>query len=172
MAEKIPFTGGDYRRYNDKKYLHHYDLPNGEDLVVTIERIDTELLENKKKNTQETRLVLYFAEDVKPLALNREINPKSISKALNSTDTLDWIGGKIALYVGNESRADDGKAVRIRDTAPKVKTAICENCGCVIEPHEADGKTYSVNKIVARSKARFGETLCWDCSIARMGGAE
>ena len=168
MADKIPYTGGDYRKYNDKKYLHHYDLPEGEDLVVTISKVDTELLENKMKNTQETKLVLYFEEDVKPLALNKKINPKSISQALGTPITENWVGGRIALYVGNESRAEDGKAVRIRDYTPQLTQAICENCGSVIERHG----NYSVNKIVTMSLSKYGQALCWDCAMAKKGGAE
>lgn len=159
------WDGGDYRKYADKKYLHHYDLPEGEDLIVTIARIENEVLENKMKGTSEAKLVLYFEEDVKPLALNKKVNPQSISKALGTANTSNWIGGKIALYVGNESRSDDGFAVRIRDTAPRVVEAICEECKRPITRHD----NYSVNKIVTLSKARFGRTLCWDCSLKAKG---
>lgn len=158
------WKGGDYRRYNDKKYLHHYDLPSGEDLIVTIKSISVETLENKKKNSTEKKLVLHFIEDVKPLALNKEVNPKSISKALGTAMTEEWIGGRISLYVGVEPRADDGLAVRIRDYPPRITEQICDKCGRVIEKHD----NYSVNKIVQRSKARFGKALCWDCSIKEM----
>ena len=168
MADKIPFTGGDYRKYNDKKYLHHYDLPDGEDLVVTIANIDTELLENKMKNSQETKLVLYFEEDVKPLALNKKVNPMSISKALGTPKTEEWIGGRIALYVGNESRAEDGKAVRVRDYTPQITQQICENCNCTIERHG----NYSVNKIVTMSRTKYGQALCWECAMARKEATE
>lgn len=154
------WTGGDYRKYSDKKYLHHYDLPEGEDLIVTISDIKNELLENKMKGTQEAKLVLYFEEDIKPLALNKKINPQSISKALGSTNTSKWKGGKIALYVGHESRSEDGFAVRVRDFAPKVTEEICENCRKPIERHN----NYSVNKIVQLTRSKYSKALCWDCA--------
>lgn len=163
MSEKIPFTGGDYRKYNDKKYLHHYDLSENEDTIATIKNIDTEILENKQKGTEETKLVLYFEEDLKPLALNKKVNPASISKALGTPITEEWIGGTIALYVGDESRAEDGKAVRIRDYAPKVEAAVCADCG---KPITARDK-YSVNKVVTLTKSKYGAALCWDCGMKR-----
>ena len=158
------WTGGDYRKYNDKKYLHHYDLPQGEDLIVTIADIKNELLENKLKGTSEVKLVLYFAEDVKPLALNKKINPTSISKALGTPNTSNWIGGKIALYVGTESRSEDGYAVRIRDYKPKVEEAICEECGQPLYPVKVGDTVYRINKIREATVGKYGKCLCWDCA--------
>ena len=159
---------GDYRKYGDKKYLYHWDLPEGEDLVVTIDHIEYETLENKRKGTTEKKLVLHFAEDVKPLALNKKENPSRIAAALGSSKIEDWPGKQIALYVANEDRSDDGYAIRVRREAPKVEVAFCENCGSQIEPH---GK-YSVNKIVLLSKSKYGQALCWECSMARKEAAE
>lgn len=68
MSEKLT---GDYRKFSDKKYLYHWDLPEDEDLIVTIDHISYEKLENKKKGTAEQKLVLHFVENVKPLALNK-----------------------------------------------------------------------------------------------------
>lgn len=157
------WTGGDYRTYNtDKKYLHHYDLPDNEDLVVTIANIENELLENKNKGTSEAKLVLYFEEDVKPLALNKQVNPTSITKALGTPITEDWIGGRISLYRGQESRSPDGYAVRIRDYAPRVESAICSDCGKPITAHG----NYTVNKIVIMSESKYKRRLCWECAQA------
>lgn len=165
MTNAKEWTGGDYRKYNaDKKYLHHYDLPDGEDLVVTIKTIRNEVLENKMKGTSEAKLVLYFEEDVKPLALNKRINPTSITKALGTANTSNWIGRRIALYVGNESRSDDGFAVRIRDYAPKVTEYICADCQAKIEDSIIAGKKYSGAAIANQSLTRFGRYLCPDCA--------
>ena len=166
MSERLT---GDYRKYSDKKYLYHWDLPEGEDLVVTIDRIEQETLENKKKNTTEKKLVLYFEEKgVKPLALNKKENPSRISKALGSNKIENWVGKKIALYIGEETRSEDGLAVRVRPTAPIVAEAICKRCGKPIERHD----NYSVNKIVKLTEAQFGERLCWDCAMKRKEGGD
>ena len=155
---------GDYRKYSDKKYLYHWDLPEDEDLIVTIDHIEQETLENKKKNTTEKKLVLYFAENgVKPLALNKKENPSRIAKALGSSKIENWIGKRIALYIAEESRSEDGLAIRVRTVAPKIEEAFCEECGRRIERHD----NYSVNKIVKMTEAKFGERLCWDCAMKR-----
>ena len=157
---------GDYRKYSDKKYLCHWDLPEGEDLIVTIDHIEQETLENKKKNTTEKKLVLYFAENgVKPLALNKKENPSRIAKALGSTKIENWIGKRISLYIAEESRSEDGLAIRVRTVAPKIEEAFCEECGQAIKPVQAGNEKYSVNKIVELSKAKYGKKLCWDCSM-------
>lgn len=169
MSGKITkWEGGSYRKYNDKKWLYHYDLDPNEDTIVTISNIKYEKLENKKKGTEEWKLVLYFEEDVKPLALNKEVHPTAIESALGTDETEEWIGKKIALFDGVESRAKDGRAVRIRDYAPKTETAFCEDCGQEIKAH---GK-YSVNQIVLLSKDKYGKALCWDCSTKRKEAAE
>ena len=156
------WVGGDYRKYNDKKYLYWYDLP-AEDLPVTIKNIEVEQIENKMKGTVDTKLVLYFKEDVKPLAINRQKHPVAITKALGTSDTTNWIGGRIFLYVGDESRSPDGKAVRIREYAPKVVEEYCEECGSLITQHGS----YSVNKIVTMSRAKYGQALCWECAMKK-----
>lgn len=46
MSEKLT---GDYRKFSDKKYLYHWDLPEDEDLIVTIDYISYEKLENKRR---------------------------------------------------------------------------------------------------------------------------
>ena len=54
-------------------------------------------------------------------------------------------------------------ALRIRPYPPKETKAFCDNCGCEIEAHGS----YSVNKIVTMSKAKYGQALCWECAQAR-----
>lgn len=157
MSERLT---GDYRKYADKKYIYHWDIPEDEDTVVTIDHIELETLENKKKNTQETKLVLYFKEPIKPLALNKKENPSRISKALGSTHIEDWVGQPIALYVAEESRSEDGLAIRVRTYKPKVTEAICTDCGAPITAHG----NYSVNKIVIMTENKYGRALCWECA--------
>lgn len=159
MAE---WLSGDYRRYNNKTYLGHWDLPDDEDLIVTIAGVKFEDVRNASGTTEKQK-VLYFEEDVKPLILNKKKNPGSISKALGTTKMEMWRGKKIALYVGEERASEDGFAVRVRETPPKIVEAYCENCNSKIEPHG----TYSVNKIVTLSKAKYGQALCWECAQAR-----
>ena len=161
------WLSGDYRRDNDKTYLGHWDLPDDEDLIVTIAGVKKEPIRNASGSTEEKQ-VLYFEEDVKPLIMNKKKVPGAISKALGTPKRELWRGKKIALYAGEERTAEDGLAVRVRETPPKIVEAYCENCNSKIEPHG----TYSVNKIVTLSKAKYGQALCWECAQARKEAAD
>ena len=152
------WLSGDFRKDLNKEYLGHWDLPEGEDLVVTIEGVKMGTVRNQRGS--ENKPILHFKEDVKPLILN-VINQKNITKALGSPKRELWRGKKIALYEGREPKADDGLAVRIRDTAPRVTEEFCDDCGSMIERHG----DYSVNKIVMMTEAKYGRKLCWNCAL-------
>lgn len=162
------YLNGDYRIDNDKPYLHHYDLPKGQDLVVTIAGVKKERL--KMANGQENeKQVLYFVEDVKPLVLNKKVVPAAISKAVGSPDREVWRGKKIALYEGNEPKAEDGLAVRVREYAPKVDEYYCEECGELITDATVDGKTYKAKAIANNAFTKFGKYLCYECAQKAKG---
>lgn len=152
------WLSGDYRKDLNKEYLGHWDLPEGEDLVVTIEGVKLGTV--KSQRGSDTKPILHFVEDVKPLILN-VTNQKNITKALGTPKREFWRGKRIALYEGREPKADDGLAVRIRDYAPRVEQEFCEVCGNIITKHG----DYSVNKIVLMTKAQFGKCMCWDCAM-------
>lgn len=152
------WLSGDFRKDLNKEYLGHWDLPEDEDLIVTIKGVKMGTVRNQRGS--ENKPILHFEEDVKPLILN-VINQKSITKAIGSPKREDWRGRKIALYEGREPKADDGLAVRIRETAPRITEAFCEECGQAITRHG----DYSVNKIVMMSEAKYGRKLCWDCAM-------
>lgn len=156
------WLSGDFRKDLNKEYLGHWDLPEDEDLIVTIKGVKMGTVRNQRGS--ENKPILHFEEDVKPLILN-VINQKSITKALGSPKREIWRGKKIALFEGREPKADDGFAVRIRDYPPKVTEAFCDNCGQVIKPVMAGDEKFSVNKIVELSRSKYGKQLCWDCCI-------
>ena len=167
------YLDGDYRIDNDKKYLHHYDLPKDKDLIVTIAGVKKETM--RQKNGEDIKKqVLYFVEDVKPLVLNKKENPERISQAIGSHDRTVWRGKKIALYEADESKAEDGKAVRVRPYAPKVNDdeLVCEECGAIIEDKTVNGKTYKGRVIAENAKTKFGKYLCYECAQKAKGAAE
>lgn len=164
------WLSGDFRKDLNKEYLGHWDLPEGEDLVVTIKGVKMGTVRNQRGS--ENKPILYFEESVKPLILN-VINQKNITKALGSPKREDWRGKKITLYEGKEPRSDDGLAVRIRDYPPKVTQALCDECGQTIRAVSTPSGDFSVNKIVELSKAKYRKCLCWDCAMkAKEGGNE
>lgn len=152
---------GDYRKFMDKNYLGSWDVPDGEDLVLTIDKAAHDDVKNERGS--EKKLTLHFVEDYKPMILNAT-NSKAISEAVGSTKVEDWSGKRVAIYTTKVTAfGGTTDALRIRNYPPKETKAYCDNCGCEIEAHGS----YSVNKIVTMSKAKYGQALCWECAQAR-----
>lgn len=163
MAKELT---GDYRRFMDKNYLGAWDVPDDGDLILTIDRAARDDVKNERGT--ERKLTIHFVEDYKPMILNAT-NAKAISEACGSTKVETWAGQRIAIYTQKVSAfGGTTDALRVRNYRPKETTAICENCGCVIEKHD----NYSVNKIVTMSKSKYGQALCWECAMARKEAAE
>lgn len=158
MAEKLK---GDYRRFMDKNYLGAWDVPDGEDLILTIDHAARDDVKNERGS--ERKLTIHFVEDYKPMILNAT-NSKALSEAVGSTKVEDWSGKRVAIYTTKVTAfGGTTDALRIRNYPPRETKAFCDNCGCEIEAHGS----YSVNKIVTMSKAKYGQALCWDCASAR-----
>lgn len=150
---------GDYRKFMDKNYLGSWDVPDGEDLVLTIDHVARDDVKNERGS--EKKLTLHFVEDYKPMILNAT-NSKYISQAYGSTRVEDWAGKRIAIHTEKVTAfGGTTDALRIRPYPPKVTEVFCEDCGQLIK--EKNG--FSVNKIVTRSQALFGKNYCYDCSI-------
>ena len=158
MAERLT---GDYRKFMDKNYLGSWDVPDDGDLILTIDHAARDDVKNERGS--ERKLTIHFVEDYKPMILNAT-NSKAITAAHGSSKVEDWAGKKIAIYTTKVTACGGTTdALRIRTTAPKVTEAICSDCGRPVTAHG----DYSVNKIVTMSEAKYGTTLCWDCSVKR-----
>ena len=158
MAERLT---GDYRKFMDKNYLGSWDVPEDGDLILTIDHAARDDVKNERGS--ERKLTIHFVEDYKPMILNAT-NSKAITAAHGSSKVEDWAGKKIAIYTTKvPAFGSVTDALRIRTTAPKVTEAICSDCGRPVTAHG----DYSVNKIVTMSEAKYGTTLCWDCSVKR-----
>ena len=156
MSSKLT---GDYRKYMDKNFLGSWDIPDGEDLILTIETVERNEVKNDRGSEQ--KLTLHFAEDYKPLIMNAT-NCDRITKAYGSPKVEDWVGKRIALTTEKVPAFGSVKdAVRIRPYPPRETEAFCDECGQKIQRHG----DYSVNKIVQLSKAKYKKCLCWDCSL-------
>ena len=151
---------GDYRKFMDKNYLGSWDVPDGEDLVLTIDHCEQNDVQNERGT--EKKLVLHFKEkNYKPMILNT-VNSESISEAHGSKKVENWKGKRIAIYTEKVKAFGSMRdALRVRSYAPKETEVYCEDCGQLVTAHDG----FSVNKIVTRSQALFGKNYCWDCSI-------
>lgn len=156
MSNKLT---GDYRKYMDKNYLGSWDIPEGEDLILTISNVEQDDVKNERGSKR--KLTIHFAEDYKPLIMNAT-NCDRITKAYGSPKVEDWVGKRIALTTEKVPAFGSVKdAVRIRPYPPRETEAFCDECGQKITRHGE----YSVNKIVQLSKAKYKKCLCWDCSM-------
>ena len=152
---------GDYRKFMDKNYLGAWDVPDGEDLILTIDKAARDDVKNERGS--EKKLTLHFVEDYKPMILNAT-NSKAISEACGSTKVETWAGQRIAIYTQKVTAfGGTTDALRIRNYPPRETEVVCAGCGKKITAHGS----YSVNKIVTMSKAKYGQALCWECAQAR-----
>lgn len=82
----------------NKNYLGHWDLPNGQDLILTIKSAQWEEVKNPITNSSEAKRVIRFVEDVKPMICN-QTNAQSILDCTGEKFMEDSIGKKIKLCV-------------------------------------------------------------------------
>lgn len=156
MSEKLT---GDFRKFMDKSFLGSWDVPDTDDLVLTIDHVARDDVQNDRG--KEKKLTLHFKErDYKPMICNTT-NAKAISKAYGSTRVEDWENKKIGIYKATISAFGAmQECLRVREYAPREEKAICEGCGKPITAHGS----FSVNKIVTMSQSKYGAKLCWDCA--------
>lgn len=85
----------------NKNYLGHWDLPNGNPVVLTIKSASWEEVKNPVLNTKDVKRVIRFLESdlwVKPFICN-ETNAKTIFKTIGSDFMEDSTGKKIKLCI-------------------------------------------------------------------------
>jgi len=105
----------------NKNYLGHQDLPNGEDISVTIKTAAWEAVENPKLHTKEEKRVVRFVEDVKPFICN-ETNASSIMKVTGCKFMEDTAGRSITFFVTQTKvKGQSVDCLRIREVSAKKK---------------------------------------------------
>ena len=168
MSERLR---GDFRKFMDKSFLGSWDVPDGSDLILTIDRVQIDEVKNDRGT--EKKMALHFRErDYKPMICNTT-NAKAISKAYNSTKVEDWENKKISIYKATISAfGQTTECLRVRDYAPKSDELYCEVCGELITDHDADGKTYRAKAIANNALTKFGKYMCYDCAAEAKKAAE
>lgn len=149
---------------SDPDYLGEADFNEGEEKIVTIDYVKSDIPIKTAKGT-EKKSVLYFKERIKPMVLN-VARSKAITKVAESKFIEDWHGVQIALYIDDNVSAfgEIVSAVRVRDRKPIVKTAVkCAECGNDIQGANGRGADY----IAAYTQKKFGACLCFDCAQKR-----
>ena len=168
MSEKL---SGDFRKFMDKSFLGSWDVPDGKELVLTIDHVARDEVNNEKG--KERKLALHFKErDYKPMICNAT-NAKAISKAYGSTKVEDWEGKKVAIYVATITAfGSTTECLRIREYPPKTNEIVCECCGDVVRDQKVDGKTYTAKAIANNAFTKYGEYLCYSCYMIRKADDE
>lgn len=82
----------------NKNYLGHWDLPNGRDMILTIESAQWEEVKNPIINVSAAKRVIRFQEKVKPFICNAT-NAQSILRSTGQNYMEDCKGYKIKLYL-------------------------------------------------------------------------
>ena len=157
---------GDFRKFMDKSFLGAWDVPDGGDLVLTIDHAERNEVKNDRGS--EKKLVLHFRErDYKPMILNTT-NAKAISKAYGTTKVDEWENKPIGIYKATISAfGQTTECLRVREYPPKTDTLICEDCGDPITDTVIDGKKYRAKVIAERSVSLYNKKLCYVCAKAR-----
>ena len=158
MSERLK---GDFRKFMDKSFLGAWDVPNGEDLVLTVDYVSKDDVQNEKG--REKKMALHFKErDYKPMICNTT-NAKAISKAYGSNDVENWENKKIGIYKATiNAFGQSTECLRIRDYPPKTDEIFCEVCGSLITDH---GK-FKAKVIANNSLSKYGKYMCFDCATA------
>ena len=118
MAEKTHWL-----QSPNKNYLGHWDLPNGDDMVLTIKSAQWEKVKNPITNTEEAKRVIRFKEDVKPLICN-QTNAQTILKVTGIKFMEDSAGSQIQVFVDNirdKRTKEDIDCIRIRPSVESIK---------------------------------------------------
>ena len=164
MGERL---SGDFRRFMDKSFLGHWDVPDDKDLILTIDHAARDEVQNEKG--RERKLTLHFKEkDYKPMVCNTT-NAKAITKAYGSPKVENWENKKIAIYKDTIiAFGATQECLRVRDYPPKTDEYFCEDCGELIQDHDR----FKAKAIANNALTKFGRYLCFDCAQAAKKEAE
>ena len=109
----------DYRSIYSKEHIGAFDLPEGRDAIVTIERVTAKELHNPTK--KERKPIVHFVGREKSLIVNATNG--AILSSMFGPKIGGWKGKQIALYKTTTSGPGGQvvECVRIRPTPPKVE---------------------------------------------------
>lgn len=110
----------------NKNYLGHWDLPESGEMTVTIMSAQWEPVKNPITNKTESKRVIRFKEDIKPMICN-QTNAQSILIATGIKFMEDSGGSKIVLFVGqikDRVTKEDVDCIRVKKVNPTIKPKI------------------------------------------------
>ena len=106
-----------WKKLFNPNYLGSYSLDPGQELILTISEVKTEMVKNTD-GKEEQCMVCYWKEAEKPMILNKT-NAKATAKATGSNYVEDWTGKKVCIYTARvKAFGDTVDALRIRENTP------------------------------------------------------
>ena len=149
-----------WKKLTNPDYLGAYALLPGEEIIVTIKDFKQENVTGTG-GTKEMKTVVTFAENVKPMVLNRT-NAKTITKLFGTPYMEQWKGRQIQIFVENGITAfgEIVDGIRVRPFLPKVQKPVCESCNK--ELTSFNGR--SPQALAQYTQQKYGKVLCPDCA--------
>jgi hypothetical protein len=161
-----------WKTLTSTEYLGAYSIPDGKDLVLTIDRVAKERVTGNNGKKEELMVCHFKERDTLPMILNKT-NAKTITKLVGSPFVEEWSGHKIALYADTTRFGGEiVECLRIRSYAPKEESAtvICEKCGKEIKA--VPEWNYSAAQVAESTKKKFGKQLCAECAMSESDKGE
>lgn len=135
-----------WKQLVDPRYMGAYALPNGNDLTVTIERVQLETV-TMMGGKKEDHSIMYI-KGQKPMILNAT-NSKSIHK-LYGPYIEDWVGKQITLYASTTKLGNEMvECLRIRPNIPARERARISDERLSKALEQIKAGTYTVEKLRA-----------------------
>lgn len=122
-----------WKKLRNPDYLGSWDLPNGQDIVLTIKSVATKMVHDGNGGQSEC-MVMAFAERVKPMIVNAT-NAKTIQKLTKTPFVEQWAGKQIQIGISKvKAFGEVHDALRVRQTAPMIQQ---QPAAQQIDPNEA-----------------------------------
>lgn len=155
-----------WKKLTNPDYLGAYSLEPGQDIVLTIDRVQVETVTGPDGKKEEC-MVCHWKERAKPMILN-STNARMIQKLLKTPYIEEWNGHRI--QIGVEMVKAFGEivdALRVRNFLPEENTVKCEGCGGNITP--AHGM--SSVQLAEYTRKKYGRALCAACATKEASNA-
>lgn len=152
-----------WKKLGDPRFLGEHNMFNGEELTLTITKIENEEAFNPKTSKMSVVRSSHFKEIKEMMVLNTT-NCKTLAKLYKSNAIEDWVGKKIVVFfdktvkVGRELVG----GVRIRPIipAPQKVSLKCGVCGEQVQGYDQ----YTAEQIAKHTYQKYGKELCSSCA--------
>lgn len=155
---------------SDPNYIGEADFQDGEEKVLTIERVNTAETVKTAEGKTVKAVVHWKEKGYKPMILN-VARSKSIEKVAGSGYFEDWPGVQVQLFIDHGIRAfgEIVSAVRVRPFKPRIQNQqnsplpVCSDCKKPLTP--AHGMT--AQRLAEYTMTNYGAVLCAECATKR-----